>query len=91
VGSFGGQFKDVVATELGAQAVRAALERAEITGGEVDEVQLGCVLTAGLGQTPRARPRPARRSQEGTCGEDQHVFGSGLKAVAIAFPDDPRR
>ena len=52
VGSFGGQFKDVAATELGAQAVRAALERAEIAGEDVDEVVLGCVLTAGLGQNP---------------------------------------
>jgi acetyl-CoA C-acetyltransferase len=52
VGSFGGQFKDVAATELGAQAVRAALERAEIGGEEVDEVVLGCVLQAGLGQNP---------------------------------------
>ena len=38
VGSFGGQFKDVAATELGAHAVRAALERAEIAGDNVDEV-----------------------------------------------------
>jgi acetyl-CoA acetyltransferase len=57
VGSFGGQFKDVPATELGAHAVRAALERAEIAGEDVDEVVLGCVLTAGLGQNRPARPR----------------------------------
>ena len=52
VGSFGGQFKDVPATELGACAVRAALERAGISVEDVDEVVLGCVLTAGLGQNP---------------------------------------
>src|ERR1019366_2931165 len=52
VGIFGGQFKDVPATELGAHAVRAALERAEIAGEDVDEVVLGCVLTAGLRQNP---------------------------------------
>ena len=60
VGSFGGQFKDIAATELGAKAVRAALERAKIAGEEVDEVVLGCVLTAGL---PRARWRSARASR----------------------------
>src|SRR6202049_2253740 len=52
VGSFDGQFKDIAATELGSQVVRAALERAGIAGGEVDEVILGCVLQAGLGQNP---------------------------------------
>jgi len=52
VGSFAGQFKDVPATELGAHAVSAALERAGISGEEVDEVVLGCVLQAGLGQNP---------------------------------------
>ena len=48
VGSFGGQFKDVTATELGADAARAALERAKIAGEEVDEVVLGCVLGGAL-------------------------------------------
>ncbi len=52
VGSFAGAFKDVPATELGAHAVRAALERAGISGDEVEEVVLGCVLQAGLGQNP---------------------------------------
>lgn len=51
VGSFG-EFKDVPATELGARAIRVALERAGLGGAEVDEVVLGCVLQAGLGQNP---------------------------------------
>jgi acetyl-CoA C-acetyltransferase len=52
VGRFGGQFKDMPATALGAHAVRAALERVGISGDQIDEVVLGCVLQAGLGQNP---------------------------------------
>jgi acetyl-CoA C-acetyltransferase len=85
VGSFGGQFKDVAATELGAQAVRAALERAEIAGEEVDEVVLGCVLQAGLGQNPaRQAAIGAGIPKEVPATTINMVCGSGLKAVAIA-------
>jgi acetyl-CoA C-acetyltransferase len=85
VGSFGGQFKDIAATELGAQAVRAALERAEIAGEEVDEVVLGCVLTAGLGQNPaRQVAIGAGIPKEVPATTINMVCGSGLKAVAIA-------
>ena len=85
VGSFGGQFKDVTATELGARAVGAALERAEIAREEVDEVVLGCVLTAGLGQNP-ARQVAIRAGipKEVPATTINMVCGSGLKAVAIA-------
>ena len=85
VGSFGGQFKDVAATELGARAVRAALEQAEIAGEEVDEVVLGCVLTAGLGQNPaRQVAIGAGIPKEVPATTINMVCGSGLKAVAIA-------
>jgi acetyl-CoA C-acetyltransferase len=85
VGSFGGQFKDVPATELGAQAVRAALTRAEISGEDVDEVVLGCVLTAGLGQNPaRQAAIGAGIPKEVPATTINMVCGSGLKAVAIA-------
>jgi acetyl-CoA C-acetyltransferase len=85
VGSFGGQFKDVAATELGAHVVRAALERAEITGEEVDEVVLGCVLQAGLGQNPaRQAAIGAGIPKEVPATTINMVCGSGLKAVAIA-------
>src|SRR5450759_4260933 len=90
VGSFGGQFKDVAATQLGAQAVRAALERADIAGEDVDEVLLGCVLTAGLGQNPaRQAAIGAGIPNKVPATKINMVCGSGLKAVAIA--DDPRR
>jgi len=85
VGSFGGQFKDVSAVELGAHAVRAALERADIPGEAVDEVVLGCVLTAGLGQNPaRQVAIAAGIPQEVPATTINMVCGSGLKAVAIA-------
>ena len=85
VGSFGGQFKDVAATDLGAQAVRAALERVEIAGEEVDEVVLGCVLQAGLGQNPaRQVAIGAGLPKEVPATTINMVCGSGLKAVAIA-------
>jgi acetyl-CoA C-acetyltransferase len=85
VGSFGGQFKDIAATELGGHAVRAALERAEIAGDEVDEVLLGCVLQAGLGQNPaRQAAIGAGIPKEVPATTINMVCGSGLKSVAIA-------
>ncbi len=85
VGSFGGQFKDVPATELGAHAVRAALERVGVPGEKVDEVVLGWVLSAGLGQNPaRQVAIGAGIPKEVPATTINMVCGSGLKAVAIA-------
>jgi len=85
VGSFGGYFKDIAATELGARAVRAALERAEISGEDVDEVLLGCVLQAGLGQNPaRQAAIGAGIPNEVPATTINMLCGSGLKSVAIA-------
>ncbi len=85
VGSFGGQFKDVSATELGAVAVRAALERAGVAAADVDEVILGCVLQAGLGQNPaRQAAMAAGIPKEIPATTINMLCGSGLKAVAIA-------
>jgi acetyl-CoA C-acetyltransferase len=52
IGSFGGSLKDISATKLGATAIQAAVERAGIKGTDVDEVLMGCVLQANLGQAP---------------------------------------
>jgi acetyl-CoA C-acetyltransferase len=85
VGTFGGAFKDVPATELGAKAVSAALQRAGITGEAVDEVVLGCVLQAGLGQNPaRQAALGAGIPKEVPATTVNMLCGSGLKAVAIA-------
>jgi acetyl-CoA C-acetyltransferase len=85
VGSFGGQFKDVSATELGAQAINAARLRAQVAADEIDEVVLGCVLQAGLGQNPaRQVAMLAGIPKEAPATTVNMVCGSGLKAVTIA-------
>jgi acetyl-CoA C-acetyltransferase len=85
VGTFGGAFKDVPATELGARAVEAALERAGLQGDDVDEVLLGCVLSAGLGQNPaRQASIGAGIPKEVPATTVNMVCGSGLKSVALA-------
>ena len=63
VGSFNGAFVNLPAHDLGAVAIKAALERAKLAGKEVDEVILGQVLTAGQGQNP-AGFQITRRSGE---------------------------
>jgi len=85
VGSFGGYYKDVPATELGAKAVQAALERAGVAPDEVDEVILGCVLQAGLGQNPaRQAAIGAGIPKEVPATTINMLCGSGLKSVALA-------
>jgi acetyl-CoA C-acetyltransferase len=85
VGTFGGQFAETPATELGARAVEAALERAGLSGDAVDEVVLGCVLQAGLGQNPaRQASMGAGIPKEVPATTVNMLCGSGLKSVAIA-------
>src|ERR1700751_5282370 len=85
VGTFGGAFADVPATELGAHAVRAAIERAGIDPNQIDEVLLGCVLQAGLGQNPaRQTALAAGIPKEVPATTINMLCGSGLKAVALA-------
>jgi acetyl-CoA C-acetyltransferase len=85
VGSFGGQFKDVPAVELGARTVRAALDWVGVSGDDVDEVVLGCVLQAGLGQNPaRQVAIDAGIPKEVAATTINMLCGSGLKSVAIA-------
>ena len=52
IGSFGGSLKDISATKLGATAIKGAVERAGIKAQDVQEVYMGCVLQANLGQAP---------------------------------------
>jgi acetyl-CoA C-acetyltransferase len=85
VGSFGGQFAGTPATELGARAVEGALERAGLSGDAVDEVVLGCVLQAGLGQNAaRQASLGAGIPKEVPATTINMLCGSGLKSVAIA-------
>jgi acetyl-CoA C-acetyltransferase len=85
VGSFGGAFKDIPAPELAAHAVRAALERIDLPADAVDEVLLGCVLQAGLGQNPaRQAALAAGIPNEVPATTVNMLCGSGLKSVALA-------
>ena len=84
-GKFGGNFKDLPAPELGARAIEAALERAQTSPDEVDEVLLGCILQAGLGQNAaRQASLGAGLPVEVPCTTINMLCGSGLKTVTLA-------
>ena len=85
MGGFQGELADVPAPELGAIAVRAALERAGVAGEDVDEVLMGCVLPAGLGQAPaRQAARGAGIPDAAGCTTVNKMCGSGMKALMQA-------
>lgn len=84
IGSFQGQFNPVSANELGAAAIKAAVEQAAIDGADVSEVIMGCVLPAGLGQAPaRQASLKAGMPVSVGCMTINKVCGSGLKAVML--------
>src|SRR3990170_250913 len=85
MGGFQGELKGFAAPELGAAAIRAAVERAKIRPDEVEEVIMGCVLPAGQGQAP------ARQASIGAglplatgCTTVNKMCGSGMKAAMLA-------
>jgi acetyl-CoA C-acetyltransferase len=85
VGSFNGAFGAVPAHVLGTAAIQAAIGRAGIETGDVDEVILGQVLTAAQGQNPaRQAARAAGIPDASTAFGINQVCGSGLRAVALA-------
>jgi acetyl-CoA C-acetyltransferase len=82
IGSFLGSLASVTAPKLGAIAIRAALERAGVEPGAVDEVVMGNVLQAGIGQAPARQAAIFAGLPEKTpCWTLNKVCGSGLKAV----------
>jgi acetyl-CoA C-acetyltransferase len=85
IGSLGGVLSTVPATELGATCIKAVLERANIPGDEVDEVVMGNVISAGIGQNP-ARQASIKAGLPVSVGAMtiNKVCGSGLKAVMLA-------
>jgi len=85
IGSFGGGLASVPAPRLGAVAIKAALDRAHIEGGDVGEVFMGCVLPAGQGQAP-ARQASIYAGVPNHVGAVtvNKVCGSGLRAVMMA-------
>jgi acetyl-CoA C-acetyltransferase len=85
MGGFQGELKGFAAPELGAAAIRAAVERAKLKPEQVDEVIMGCVLPAGQGQAP------ARQASLGAglplatgCTTINKMCGSGMKAAMLA-------
>ncbi|RBP89503.1 acetyl-CoA C-acetyltransferase [Cytobacillus firmus] len=85
IGSFNGSLKDVSAPELGAIAIKGALEKAGVTPDQIDEVILGNVLQAGLGQNPaRQAALKAGLPESVSAMTINKVCGSGLKAVHLA-------
>jgi acetyl-CoA C-acetyltransferase len=86
VGSFNGALSSLPAHKLGEIAIRAALARAKVDGAEVDEVILGQILTAGVGQNAaRQAAMAAGIPQEKTAFAINQLCGSGLRTVALGF------
>jgi len=85
IGSFNGVLSSLAATQLGSIAIAAALKRARLSGEKVDEVIMGNVLSAGLGQAPaRQAGLGAGLPESVGCTTVSKVCGSGLKAVIFA-------
>ncbi|OHX18239.1 acetyl-CoA acetyltransferase [Chromobacterium amazonense] len=85
MGGFQGALSGLTASQLGAAAIRAAVERAGVSAGEVDEVIMGCVLPAGQGQAPaRQAALGGGLPQSTPCTTINKMCGSGMKALMMA-------
>lgn len=85
IGSFGGSLKSFSATKLGAVAIKGALEKAGIKADQVQDVLMGCVIQANLGQAPaRQAAKFAGLPNEVNCTTVNKVCASGMKAIAQA-------
>ncbi|KAA0668910.1 acetyl-CoA C-acyltransferase, partial [Escherichia coli] len=85
IGSFNGSLASTSAIDLGATVIKAAIERAKIDSLHIDEVIMGNVLQAGLGQNPARQALLKSGLAETVCGFTVNkVCGSGLKSVALA-------
>lgn len=86
LGAFQGALSLLSATELGARAIAAAVERAGLDANDVSEVLMGCVLPAGLGQAPaRQAALGAGLPQSVPCTTISKVCGSGMKSLMVAW------
>jgi acetyl-CoA C-acetyltransferase len=82
IGSFQGQFAPVKSPDLGAAAIKAALADSGVSGEDISEVIMGCVLPAGVGQAPARQASLGADLPFGTgCTTINKVCGSGMKAV----------
>ena len=85
MGSFGGSLSSVSATTLGGVAIKGALEKVSLSANKVDEVYMGNVLQANLGQAPaRQAAMAAGLTQEVPCTTINKVCSSGMKSIMLA-------
>lgn len=85
MGSFGGSLKSLTATQLGAIAIKGALNKAGLSPDKVNDVLMGCVIQANLGQAPaRQAAKFAGLPNEVNCTTVNKVCASGMKAIAQA-------
>ncbi|MEJ2668915.1 MAG: acetyl-CoA C-acyltransferase [Gammaproteobacteria bacterium] len=86
LGGFQGDLQAATAPELGAAAIHAAQTRAGLNADQIDEVIMGCVLQAGLGQGPaRQAALQAGLAMHTHCATVNKLCGSGMKAVMLAY------
>ncbi len=86
MGGFQGDLSGASAPELGATAIKAAVERAGLKPGDIDEVLMGCVLAAGQGQAPARQAALGAGLPLGVnCTTVNKMCGSGMKTMMIAF------
>ena len=84
MGGMQGALADVSATDLGATAVKAAVERAGVSGDEIDRIYMGCVLPAGLGQAPaRQAALKAGLPKSVQATTVNKVCGSGMQTIIM--------
>lgn len=85
IGSFGGSLSSISATALGGIAIKGALEKAVLSKDSIDEVIMGSVIQAGLGQAPaRQAAKAAGLPDKVICTTINKVCASGMKSIAIA-------
>lgn len=86
MGGFQGGLETMTASDLGSVAVKAAVERAGLTGEDIDEVLMGCVLPAGQGQAPaRQAAKGGGLPDSAPCSTVNKMCGSGMKTVMMAY------
>ena len=86
IGGFQGRLAPLTAPELGSVSIKAALEDSDIAGADVDEVLMGCVLPAGLGQAPaRQAALSAGIPKSIGCTTVNKMCGSGMKTIMLGF------
>jgi len=85
IGSFGGSLKDVTAVQLGAAAIKGALEKSGLKAEQIEDVLMGSVIQANLGQAPaRQAAKFSGLPNEVNCTTINKVCASGMKSISLA-------